>query len=462
MAERRSRRPLSAAAGADHRHVLLGRVPTAPGVAVRRRTRLHVVTGKGGTGKTTVAARPRARAGRRRPAGRCWSRSRVGRASPSCSTPRRCRTRSAGSRSPRTAARCFALAVDAEDALLEYLDMFYKLGRAGRALRADRRRRLRHHHRPGPARRPAHRQGLRGGAPQPGPDRRRPTTRSCWTRRRPGGSPGSSTSTPRSPGWPRCGPIRSQADAIMRLLHSPADRRPPGHPAGGDAGAGDRWTRSPSCARSGCRSAGWSSTWSGGRRCAADRCPTAAGEAGRVDRDDAGRGRARAPAGLSAERRPLVDRAARRGRRARRSGSRWRSASAQASPRCGGRRYELPLAGRRRATSAALLRAGRRSCARRGSARRDGRSAPPGATSTRWSTTRTPGSSSAAAPAGSARRPRPRRSALRAAERGRTVVRPDHRPGPPAGPVDGPRASWTTPRAWSRASAPAAGGGSTR
>jgi anion-transporting ArsA/GET3 family ATPase len=29
----------------------------------------------------------------------------------------------------------YALAVDAEEALLEYLDLFYKLGRAGRALR---------------------------------------------------------------------------------------------------------------------------------------------------------------------------------------------------------------------------------------------------------------------------------------------------------------------------------------
>ena len=68
----------------------------------------------------------------------------------------------------------------------------------------------------------------------------RRTTPSCSTRRRPAGSPGSSTSTTRSPGWPKVGPIRSQADSITALLQLAADRRAPGHAAGGDAGAGDR------------------------------------------------------------------------------------------------------------------------------------------------------------------------------------------------------------------------------
>ena len=54
-----------------------------------------------------------------------------------------------------------ALAVDPEAALLEYLEMFYNLRRAGSAL-TDRRDRLRHHDRPRRARRPAHRQGGRG------------------------------------------------------------------------------------------------------------------------------------------------------------------------------------------------------------------------------------------------------------------------------------------------------------
>ena len=115
----------------------------------------------------------------------------------------------------------YALAIDAESALLEYLAMYYRLGRAGKALDRFGVIDFATTIAPGRARRAADRQGLRGGAAQP-PQQERPrsTTPWCSTRRRPGGSRSSSTSTTSSPGWPRSGPIRSQADTVMTLLRS--------------------------------------------------------------------------------------------------------------------------------------------------------------------------------------------------------------------------------------------------
>ena len=52
-----------------------------------------------------------------------------------------------------------ALAVDVEAALLEYFEMFYRLGVAGPDAAPDGRGRVRHHAGAGPARRAAHRQG---------------------------------------------------------------------------------------------------------------------------------------------------------------------------------------------------------------------------------------------------------------------------------------------------------------
>ena len=118
--------------------VRLGRVsaqqPAAPG-RTPGPTRFHVVTGKGGTGKTTVAAALALALAAEGRSGPCWSRSRGGRASPSSSRPRRCPTRSARSPSAPGGGEVYALAIDAELALLDYLEMFYKLGRAGRALK---------------------------------------------------------------------------------------------------------------------------------------------------------------------------------------------------------------------------------------------------------------------------------------------------------------------------------------
>ncbi|MDG4833894.1 ArsA-related P-loop ATPase [Solwaraspora sp. WMMD1047] len=97
-------------------------------------SRLHVVTGKGGTGKTTVAAAlalALATGGRRTLLVEVEGRQGLAQLFGTQPLPyeeRRIATVSGGG-------EVRALAVDAEEALLEYLDMFYKLGAAGRALR---------------------------------------------------------------------------------------------------------------------------------------------------------------------------------------------------------------------------------------------------------------------------------------------------------------------------------------
>jgi anion-transporting ArsA/GET3 family ATPase len=96
--------------------------------------RLHVVTGKGGTGKTTVAAALAlglAEGGRRTLLVEVEGRQGIAQLFGYEPLPYK-ELRIAevpGGGEVR------ALAVDAEEALLEYLDMFYKLGAAGRALR---------------------------------------------------------------------------------------------------------------------------------------------------------------------------------------------------------------------------------------------------------------------------------------------------------------------------------------
>ena len=96
--------------------------------------RLHVVTGKGGTGKTTVAAAlalALAGQGRRTLLVEVENRQGIARLFDSPPLPYEERKVAVGP----GGGDVLALAVDPEAALLEYLEMFYRLGRAGRALR---------------------------------------------------------------------------------------------------------------------------------------------------------------------------------------------------------------------------------------------------------------------------------------------------------------------------------------
>lgn len=96
-------------------------------------TELHVVTGKGGTGKTTVAAAlAMSLAGRGRRVLLCEVEGRQGIAQlfdvpPLPYAERKIAVGPGGG-------EVYALAIDPESALLEYLQMFYRLGRAGKAL----------------------------------------------------------------------------------------------------------------------------------------------------------------------------------------------------------------------------------------------------------------------------------------------------------------------------------------
>lgn len=96
--------------------------------------RLHVVTGKGGTGKTTVAAAlalALAAGGRRTLLVEVEGRQGIAQVFDTDPLPYEERTIAAAPGGGEVR----ALAVDAELALLEYLELFYRLGAAGRALR---------------------------------------------------------------------------------------------------------------------------------------------------------------------------------------------------------------------------------------------------------------------------------------------------------------------------------------
>jgi anion-transporting ArsA/GET3 family ATPase len=103
---------------------------TAPSTS---EVRLHIVTGKGGTGKTTVAGSlALAIAAEGRKVLLCEVEGRQGIASlfdvaPLPYEERRIALGAEGG-------EVYALAIDTEAALLEYLEMFYRLGRAGRVL----------------------------------------------------------------------------------------------------------------------------------------------------------------------------------------------------------------------------------------------------------------------------------------------------------------------------------------
>jgi anion-transporting ArsA/GET3 family ATPase len=96
--------------------------------------RLHVVTGKGGTGKTTVAAAlALALASRGKSVLLCEVEGRQGIAQLFDVPPLPYEERRIV-QGPGDGGELYALAIDPESALLEYLSMYYRLGRAGKAL----------------------------------------------------------------------------------------------------------------------------------------------------------------------------------------------------------------------------------------------------------------------------------------------------------------------------------------
>src|SRR3954452_4854348 len=102
------------------------------------RVRLHVVTGKGGTGKSTVAAAlALGLASQGQQVLLCEVEGRQGIARMFDVDPlpyEECPSASGLRHNGRAPGVVHALHIDAEPALLEYLAMYYKLGRAGRAL----------------------------------------------------------------------------------------------------------------------------------------------------------------------------------------------------------------------------------------------------------------------------------------------------------------------------------------
>src|SRR3954465_14571327 len=97
--------------------------------------RLHVVTGKGGTGKSTVSASlALALAARGRTVLLCEVEGRQGIAQLFDVPPLPYEERLLAKATESGHGNVYALAVDAEAALLEYLAMYYRLGRAGKAL----------------------------------------------------------------------------------------------------------------------------------------------------------------------------------------------------------------------------------------------------------------------------------------------------------------------------------------
>jgi anion-transporting ArsA/GET3 family ATPase len=98
--------------------------------------RLHVVTGKGGTGKSTVsAALALALASRGKTVLLCEVEGRQGIAQLFDVAPLPYEERRVVG-GPQDGGDVYALAIDPDSALLEYLSMYYRLGRAGKALRS--------------------------------------------------------------------------------------------------------------------------------------------------------------------------------------------------------------------------------------------------------------------------------------------------------------------------------------
>jgi anion-transporting ArsA/GET3 family ATPase len=98
---------------------------------------LHIVTGKGGTGKTTVAAAlalSLAAGGKTVLLCEVEGRQGIAQLFDVPPLPYEERLLVSGAAGPTGSGDVYALAIDPESALLEYLDMYYRLGRAGKML----------------------------------------------------------------------------------------------------------------------------------------------------------------------------------------------------------------------------------------------------------------------------------------------------------------------------------------
>ena len=299
--------------------------------------RLHVVTGKGGTGKTTVAAAlalALAGDGRRTLLVEVEGRQGIAQLFDSPPLPYEERKVAVGP----GGGDVFALAIDPEEALLEYLEMFYKLGRAGRGLRKI---------------------GAIDFATTIAPGLRDVLlTGKVYeaVRRRQGGrstdrvydavvldAPPTGRITrflsvnAEVAGLAKVGPIRGQADSIMALLDVTADRRARRDPAGGDAGAGDGRRRRGAAPRPACPSAGSSSTGCASRCCGWPTSPRRPGAGCPATRSPQASRRpvsasGPAPSTPCWSRSPSTP-----------SGWRWRSAERRTLKALGRPTYELPL-----------------------------------------------------------------------------------------------------------------------
>jgi anion-transporting ArsA/GET3 family ATPase len=181
--------------------------------------RLHIVTGKGGTGKTTVAAAlALALATGGKSVLLCEVEGRQGIAqvldvAPLPYEERRVAVAPGGG-------QVYALAIDAEEALLEYLQMYYKLGRAGRTL--DRFGVIDF----ATTIAPGLRDVLLTGKVYEAVKRRRPKKARAYDSVVLDGPPTGRIArflnvNEEVAGLAKVGPIRSQADSIMTLLRSP-------------------------------------------------------------------------------------------------------------------------------------------------------------------------------------------------------------------------------------------------
>ena len=203
--------------------------------------RLHIVTGKGGTGKTTIAAAlALALAAGGNKVLLCEVEGRQGIASlfdvaPLPYAERKIAVGPEGG-------EVFALAIDSEAALMEYLDMFYRLSRAGRVL--DRFGVIDF----ATTIAPGVRDVLLTGKVYEAARRRTSKERrednyvydAVVLDAPPTGRIGRFLNVNTEvAGVAKVGPIRKQADSIMSLLRSQPDPRPCRHRARGDAGPGD-------------------------------------------------------------------------------------------------------------------------------------------------------------------------------------------------------------------------------